>query len=379
MEFAYSNRSGQNHPPSRLLMGNALPARAPKLRLRTGCLLLAGALLTLPLGSAQSPDPDSRKLAGEVGRLGYLLFAARTAQGDYDLFLSRPDGTARRNLTGTPEWSEFGGRFSPDGRRMLYRRQKKGPDVAPGEGINHDVWGAQGSLVLAEADGSNPQAWGTEGEWPWASWSPDGARLACLYRRQGRIRIIDIPTRQTLKELPRQGIFQQMYWSPDGKRLCGTANFSGQDWNIVSLELETGKTTQVSRGLNCTADWFQGDPLRLIYSHRLPGLATSYGWTMLMEGTADGAERNLLYAERGRHVYFGCTSPDGRYLIFSVPQTDGGTDALMAIIRRADAPIIVPDDYKELQALCPGARSGPVFRLPFAGFEPHWGDPEIRP
>ncbi len=331
------------------------------------------------VGTAQTGDPEAKTLANEVSRLGYLLFAARTPQGDYDLFLSRPDGSAKRNLTNTPEWSEYGGRFSPDARRILYRRQRKGPDVAPGEGINHDVWGAQGSLVLAGSDGSNPQVWGAEGEWPWASWSPDGTQFACLYRRDGRIRIVNAATKKTVKELPRQGIFQQMYWSPDGQRLCGTANLQGQDWNIVSLEIESGSVTQVSRGLNCTGDWFQGDGSRLVYSHRLPGLATSYGWTMLMEGTADGRSRNLLYGERGRHVYFGCASPDSRYIVFSVPETDGGSDAPMAIIRRADAPIVVPADYKELHALCPGARSGPVLRLPWAGFEPHWGDPEIGP
>jgi hypothetical protein len=51
----------------------------------------------------------------------------------------------------------------------------------------------------------------------------------------------------------------------------------------------------------------------------------------------------------------------------------------MAIIRRADAPIIVPADYKELRAVCPGAKSGPVLRLPLAGFEPYWADLEIKP
>jgi hypothetical protein len=322
----------------------------------------------------QAASPDVQQLAKEVATRGWIVFAARTPRGDYDLYQARPDGSQARNVTNTPDSDEYGGRFSPDGKRILYRRSRRGG------AINHDVWGAMGALVIADADGANPVVQGREGEFPWASWSPDGQQVACLYKREGRIRIIELATKRVVKELPRQGIFQQMYWSPDGKRLVGTANVSGQDWNIVALELETGKVTLLTRQLNCTADWFQNDPNRVIYSHRTPGLANDYGWTMLMEAAADGQSparssgqsRALIYGERGRHIYYGCTSPDDRYAIFSFPVTDGGTDANMAIIRLADAPIIVPDDYKELKALYPNAKSGPVFRLPYPGFEPHW-------
>ncbi len=327
------------------------------------------ALALWSLGAVAPPTSAAsaeESLAKEVAGKGWILFAAKSEAGDYDLFLSRPDGSNKRNLTATREWSEYGGRFSPDGRRMLFRR---GVTAEP---INHDLWGAMGALVIANADGSNPVVQGKEGEFPWASWSPDGKQWACLYKREGKIRIIDAQTKKVVNEMPRQGIFQQLFWSPDGQRLVGTANRNGQDWNIVSIEIKTGKATLLTRALNCTADWFQGDPQRVIYSNRTPGLGSNYGFTMLMQATADGKSRSLLYAERGRHIYYGCTSPDDRYAIFSVPESDGGTDANMAIIRIADAPIIVPDDYMELKAAYPDSKPGPVLRLPHPGFEPHW-------
>jgi Tol biopolymer transport system component len=249
--------------------------------------------------------------------------------------------------------------------------------IKPGEGLNHDSWGAKGRLVLANADGSDPQLQGEDGEWPWASWSPDGKQIACLYRREGKISIFDLATKKLLTEMPRQGIFQQMFWSADGRRLCGTANVNGHDWNILGLELGTRKATLLSRGLNCTPDWFQRDPNRVVYSNRTPGLASNYGWTMLMQATADGTNRALLYGERGRHVYYGCMSPDDQYVIFSCPETDGGTEADLALIRLADAPIIIPDDYLELRSLYPTARGGPVLRLAQPGFEPHWTFAEV--
>ncbi len=326
------------------------------------------AVAAMVFATAGEPEAGSGAgaLAREVAGKGWILSSAKTPSGDYDLFVCRPDGSARRPLTQTPEWSEYGGRFSPDGKRILYRRQKTGV------GINHDLWGAMGQLVIANSDGSNPQPQGADGGWPWASWSPDGKRWACLYRREGKIRIIDAEAKKVIQEMPRQGIFQQMFWSPDGQRLVGTANVEGQDWNIVSIDLATGKGTLLTRALNCTADWFQGDPHRVIYSHRTPGLGSEYGWTMLMQATDDGKNRTLIYGERGRHIYYGCTSPDDRYAIFSVPETDGGTDAEMAIVRLADSPIIVPDDYRQLKALYPNAKSGPVLRLGQPGFEPHW-------
>lgn len=341
-----------------------------RLRIKRTHPLLAGALLALGCTmahAAESSDtaPGVRELAKEVAAKGWIVFSAKTPQGDYDVFVSRPDGSAKRNLTQTPEWNEFGGRFSPDSKRMLYRRHQAG------EATNHDRWGAMGTLVVANADGSNPVAQGGDGEWPWASWSPDGKLFACLYKREGKITLIEAESKKVVKEMPRQGIFQQLFWSSDGKRLCGTANLNGQDWNILSIELESGQATLLTRALNCTPDWFQADPDRVIYSNRTPGLGNDYGWTMLMQATADGKSRTLLYGERGRHIYYGCTSPDDKYVIFSRPLDDGRMEAEMAIVRLADTPII-SGDYKELKSLYPGAKDGPVFRLGEDGFEPHW-------
>jgi hypothetical protein len=328
-------------------------------------------------GSGETADAQTGALAKEIAGRGWVLFSARTQHGDYDLFLCRPDGSARRNLTRTPDANEFGGRFSPDSKRILYRCQARGASNAESAAINHDLWGTKGALVVAKADGSEPQPQGAEGDFPWASWSPDGKRIACLYKREGRIRIFDLASKKPVQELPSQGIFQQLFWSPDGKRLCGTANLNGQNWNVVSIDIATGRATLLTRSLNCTPDWFQGDSQRVIYSSRVPGLATEYGWTMLMQATADGKSRTLLCGERGRHLYYGCTSPDDKYVIFSNPESDGGTDASMAVVRLADTPIVVPEDYVQLRALYPNAKSGPILRLPTPGFEPHWTYAEI--
>ncbi len=110
--------------------------------------------------------------------------------------------------------------------------------------MNHDLWGSHGRLVIAGIDGSNPSVIGGEGAYPWASFSPDCKRIASLYKQEEKIRIFDYATKRQLRELPSQGMFQQMFWSPDGRRLIGTANLAGRSWNVVSIDLETGKRIQ---------------------------------------------------------------------------------------------------------------------------------------
>lgn len=316
--------------------------------------------------AAETSDQEVSKLSSEVASRGWIVFADKTDQGDYELFACRPDGSARQNLTRTTQFSEFGGRFSHDGKRLLYRR------IAKGESIDRDLWGAAGSLVIANADGSNPVETGGIDNLPWASWSPDDRQLACLYKREGRIRIIDAATLELVRELPRGGIYQQLFWSSDGKMVCGTANLNGQDWNIMSVDLASGRRIQVSRGLCSAPDWFQADPGSVIYSCKTQGLTTERECTMLMEGTADGRYRTLIYGERGRHASCGCTSPDDKYVVFSLTESDGGVGGPMVLIRLADAPIVVPTDYSELKPPYTNTKTGPVLRLPHSGFEPHW-------
>jgi len=351
LSLASANAEEASYPPELFSRSQAAVAKAPT--------------------SEPITDPAVRRLAREVATRGWILFDAITQRGDRDLFLARPDGSRLRNITNTPELSEVGGRFSPDGKKILYRRLRK---EAP---LNHDKWGARGQLVIANADGSDPIPHGEDGGYPWASWSPDGKQIACLETEN--IRIYDVKSEKVLKELPRHGIFIQLFWSPDGKRLCGTANFAGQQWNIVAIDVATGEATLLSRKLNCTADWFQHDSRRVIYSNRTPGLATRDGWTMIMQATADGKSRTVVYAENEQHIYCCCTSPDDKYVILTRAPGDGGINRAMAIIRLADTPIIVPE-YKALKALYPDAGEGPVLHLTNLphGFEPHWTYADIK-
>ena len=304
--------------------------------------------------------------------LGWIVYGARTEKGDWDLFASRPDGSDRKNLTSTPEYSEFSPQISRDGRQLLYRRMLRN------EVLDNNNHGTQGALVFANADGTSPKVYGAPGEFPWASWSPDGKRFASLSITG--VCLVDIASRQTVTRFPRKGFFQQTTWSPDGKWLCGVANSFGTGWSIARMNLENGEVSPVNRVDCCTPDWFPDDT-RIIFSWRPPGQKANkgYGWTQLWMADSDGNNRKLLYAEEGRHVYGGHVSPDGRYALFTGNMKEDGdpgdAGAPMGLMRVADGPII-PEDSGEARATHPAAGHGPVLVLP-PGWEPCWTAADI--
>ncbi len=316
---------------------------------------------------ADEPADRVRALAQEVRDRGWIVFSARSTQGDYDLFACRPDGSQRRALTATPEFSEILPRISPDGHRLLYRRLPK--DEVPHN--NHH--GTQGELVVANADGSGVRVLGVAGALPWASESPDGRQIATLAR--DGISFVDVGDGKSLRRFPRQGFFQQLTWSPDGHWLCGVANSFDTSWSIACMSATGGPPSAVNRIDCCTPDWFP-DSQRIVFSWRPPGRPENggQGWTQLWMANRDGTGRRLLYAEDGRHVYGGHVSPDGLYVLFTGNMQEDGdpanAGAPMGLMRIADAPI-VGGGSASLRAMHPGAGAGPVLVLP-SGWEPCW-------
>jgi Tol biopolymer transport system component len=351
--------------------------RWPISKLAIAALLLAGPALAVP----QTADPAHaqpaipamiERLAAEVREHGWIGYGARSESGDWDLFVCRPDGSESRNLTNTPELSEFAPQFSRDGRKLLYRR------VPPNEQLDNNRHGEQGELVLANADATAPVVLGQPGELAWASFSPDGTQIASLSIKG--IAFVDLDRREVVRTLPRKGFFQQVTWSPDGEWLVGVANSFGTGWSVALMHTGTGEVRAVNRVDCCTPDWFP-DERDIVFSWRPPGQKANngYGWTQLWRATVDGRSRQLLYGEDGRHVYGGCVSPDGQYVLFTGNMEEDGdpghAGSPMALMRLRDAPII-GGESRELSALHPEAKDGPVLTLP-AGWEPCWTGAEV--
>ena len=317
----------------------------------------------------QDTDLEAVALAKELHNKGWIVFSAATRKGDWDLFLMRPDGSDRRQITVTRNYNEAGARFSPDGTRLLYYR------LPATEQIDNNTYGTY-ELVIADSNGANPKVYGNY--FKWVSWGPGGRQISSLDTRG--IKIIDLSSRRIVRELPRKGVVQQLVWSPDGKWFAGTANGLGVAWVIGRVNAGTGQITAVSETdrYNCTPDWMC-DSECIIYSRGIvPGFA---GWAQLWVTAGSGGPRRLLYAEEGRHIYGGCISPDGKYVLFTRSKEDLGkvdnSQTTMAIIRWKDTPM-VGRGSESLRRDYPDAQSGPLLDLSW-GWEPHWTFNQVAP
>jgi Tol biopolymer transport system component len=271
------------------------------------------------------------ELARELHDRGWIVFSQQSDRGDWDLLRMRPDGTDRQKLTDTPEFHEAGVRYSPDGTRMLYYR------LPISDQVDNNTYGTH-ELIVADADGTHAEPWGRD--YPWATWGPDGKQIACLTRKE--IQVCDVATRKLVTSYPRSGMVSQLTWSPDGSAFLGTANGLGPYWNIGVLACDTRTITAVSEidRYNCTSDWSH-DGQSVLYARGI--IPEQGGHAELWSVRRDGTSREILYAESCTHVYGACSSPDGRFLLFTRSVGDLGpvddTRTTMSIVRRSDTPM----------------------------------------
>ena len=331
-------------------------------------------LLMLFQGYACALEDDgidsAKALAEEIGTQGWIVFSTQTDKGDWDLFLMRPDGSEKHNVTHTPKFNEGGARFSPDGQSLLYHRMPA--DVV----VDNNKYGLY-DLVLAKADAAEPQVLGKQ--YRWASWGPKSDQLA--YLQPKGILILDIRTQKEISRIPRRGIVQQLVWSPDGQWFTGTANGLGVAWCIGALGVDTQRIQAVAETgrYNCTPDWWP-DSRSVVYSRGI--VPEGKGMAQLWRGFTDGHKPRLLVGENDRHLYGGCVSPCGRYLLFTRSQKDLGEVDIacttLAICRIKDTPMLLGEgDCEGMRQVYPQAGTGPLLELG-RGWEPHWTYAEVK-
>jgi len=151
---------------------------------------------------------------------------------DQTLWISRPDGSERVQLSYPPNHAAFP-RWSPDGTQIVFLSAQIGKP-----------W----KMFLIAAQGGTPQELlpteGVEGD---PSWSADGSRIAFssglpTANQKSDIRIVDLKTRQVTTIPGSDGKFSPR-WSPDGRYLAAL-NLENLSKTLFLYDFQTEKWTE---------------------------------------------------------------------------------------------------------------------------------------
>jgi Tol biopolymer transport system component len=260
-------------------------------------------------GRGQSPVSvgEPSDVAGLRGRIVFDDFE--------DVYAMGPDGTNVVNLT-VQAGSEFDGAWSADGQFVVYRDSRRG--------VNEDD-----EIYIVRADGTGARNLTNDPANDWGpDWSSDGEWIVFNSDREGGALggYVVRPDGSDLRRLPIDGWVEYATFSPDGTRIAFMSHV-GSDYDIFVADVTTGEMNQLTdaSGSDGWPVWSpdgttiafasERDDCTRVPDHQdcwhddEPGEHHDI-WIM----AADGSDQRRVTPESGQFVTW---SPDGRYLLIS--------------------------------------------------------------
>jgi TolB protein len=145
-----------------------------------------------------------------------LIFALRSTRGDTDLFISKLDGSDRRDISNNPA-IESSPTWAPSGKQIAFTSNRDG-------GVNQvfisDADGSNVRKIIKEGGDSDSAAWSPDGKWIAFQWKP---RFTSNYD----IFIADVATGRINQLTSANGSNENPTWAPDSRHLAFQSNRTG--------------------------------------------------------------------------------------------------------------------------------------------------------
>ncbi len=174
----------------------------------------------------------------------HLLFSLRTPRGDADIFLSKLDGSDRRNITNNPA-IETSPTWSPSGKQIAFVSDREG---AAGQVFICDIDGANVRRIVKEGGDADSPSWSPDGRWVAFHWKPHLAENYDVY-------IAEVSSGRIFQTTNNGGSNENPTWAPDGRHLAFQSNRSGNVQIYVMLVDGTELRMVTSQGNNTSPAW----------------------------------------------------------------------------------------------------------------------------
>lgn len=174
----------------------------------------------------------------------HIAFALRTPRGDTDIFISRLDGSDRRNITNNPA-VETSPTWSPSGKQIAF--------ASGSEGVGSQIF-------ICDADGTNMQKLVKEGgDSDSPAWSPDGKWIAFHWKPHLSTRydlfVAEASSGKIRQITSNSGSNENPSWAPDSRHLVFQSNRSG-NFQIYIMLLNDSEPRMITRqGANTSPAW----------------------------------------------------------------------------------------------------------------------------
>jgi TolB protein len=271
---------------------------------------LAVALVPLVGTAAAAATPD----AARNGRIAFVVRAGDYTDARQDVFIVKPDGTGKRNLTRTPNLTEWSQLWSPNGRKLAFNETAS---YAP-----------ESQICVMNADRSARRTL-TDGAYSYmGSWSPDGRRIAytkangaqdAIGRGTLEIYVMNADGRGNRRLTRNKGIDDESpAWSPDGQWILFTR--SGAAHDVYVMRPDGSEQRRVTHtGDSHASDW-SPDGRRIVFKRaaRTADTTGSGLYVVDLDGTS------TVRLTRGDNDYEATWSPDSRWILFGRQSSPGG-------------------------------------------------------